>query len=397
MLMPLSRELIAARLKDIRVQRGFTQAQVATQLNVHRPTISEVEAGRRAISAEELFGFASLYGTSVSEILDETHPSASRASELLALRAEDPAAPATRVAIERFINDRKSEVELETLLNVTNDAPPRSHFEFPEPTSVLHAINQGEQMAKRTRQALGLGIEPVRNVLALLAQQGMRIGPIRALEDEKIDGLYFESEDLGACIGINWRSSDWTGGRAAFTAAHEYAHSLLRDRQRELFSFAGNDGDLKEVRANAFAAAFLMPRAGLDTYFRQLGLLIDDTIDHLGRGDVVRAMDYFGVSRTALLFRLQNLHLISEEIAGPLSNFTIAPIAKALELTFRDRKYLSTRLPQLAIHAWREGLITSGRAADLCGLELEEFSERMEALGEAPPEYEMPLLGAAAS
>ena len=393
--MALSRDQIAARLKDIRQRIGFTQAQVAAQLKLHRPTISEIEAGRRAVTAEELFQLASLYGTSVGEILNEQNPPASRASELLALRSDDPAAASTRVAIERFISDRRSETELEEMLQVADIAPARRHFDFPEPVSVMFAIRQGETLAEQERQSLGLGAEPVRNVLPLLAQQGVRIGPIRTLDNENIDGLYFESEDLGACIGINWRSSDWTGGRAAFTAAHEYAHCLLRDRQREFFTFSTPDADLKEVRANAFAAAFLMPKTGVEGYFRQMGLAVEGTIDHLAPGDVVRAMDFFGVSRPALLFRLVNLQLIAEEMKQALATFRIKDVAKVLGLTFRDREYLGTRLPQLAIHAWRQGLITTGRAADLCGIELSEFNERMRQLGETPPEYDLPLAAAA--
>ena len=393
--MSLTRDQIAARLKELRTGLGFTQAQVAGHLGVHRPAISEIEAGRRAVTAEELFQLANLYGSSVGEILNEERPPAARASELLALRSDDPHAPSTRVAIERFISDRQSEVELEEMLQAGDVAAVRRHFDLPAPVSKGAAITQGERLAERERQALGLGMEPVRNVLALLAQQGVRIGPIRSLDNKNIDGLYFESEDLGACIGINLRPSDQTGSRAAFTGAHEYAHCLLRDRQRELFSFGAPDGDLQEVRANAFAAAFLMPRTGVEGYFRQVGLAVEERIEHLAPGDVVRAMDYFGVSRAALLFRLLNLRLISEEMRQALDSFTISSVAKALGLTFRHREYLSSRLPQLAIHAWRQGLITTGRAAELCALELVEFTERMQQLGETPPEYDMLSLGAA--
>jgi len=37
---------------------GFTQGQVAKRMDMHRPTVSEIEAGNRRVSADELKQFA---------------------------------------------------------------------------------------------------------------------------------------------------------------------------------------------------------------------------------------------------------------------------------------------------------------------------------------------------
>ncbi len=55
-----------ARLRLAREQAGLSQAQVAKMLNLHRPSISEAEAGRRKVSTEELVELARIYGVSVS-------------------------------------------------------------------------------------------------------------------------------------------------------------------------------------------------------------------------------------------------------------------------------------------------------------------------------------------
>lgn len=68
---PNKKEIIAARLCIAREQAGLSQAQVAKLLKLHRPTISEIEAGRRNVSAEELVEFAKLYGVSLNWITDE--------------------------------------------------------------------------------------------------------------------------------------------------------------------------------------------------------------------------------------------------------------------------------------------------------------------------------------
>ena len=92
----VSRQVIASRLRLGRELAGLTQGQVAKIRGWHRPTVSEIEAGRRRVSADELTGLAELYGVSVSWIVeeDEEHsPSSARARlaarELGKLRDED--------------------------------------------------------------------------------------------------------------------------------------------------------------------------------------------------------------------------------------------------------------------------------------------------------------------
>ena len=61
-----ARKAIADRLRAARTQAGLSQGQVAKLLSVQRPTISEIEAGRRKVAAEELVKFAELYDVSLS-------------------------------------------------------------------------------------------------------------------------------------------------------------------------------------------------------------------------------------------------------------------------------------------------------------------------------------------
>jgi len=63
--MESTREQIASRLREAREAAGLSQGQVAKLLGHHRPTITEIEAGRRKVSGEELTQFASLYSVSV--------------------------------------------------------------------------------------------------------------------------------------------------------------------------------------------------------------------------------------------------------------------------------------------------------------------------------------------
>jgi len=65
------REKIAARLKQARTLSGLSQAQAADKLEMFRPTISEIESGRRKVSADELLQFAELYKVDTAWLLHE--------------------------------------------------------------------------------------------------------------------------------------------------------------------------------------------------------------------------------------------------------------------------------------------------------------------------------------
>lgn len=85
---------IADRLRAAREQAGLSQGQVAKILGMQRPTISEIEAGRRRVTAEEIALFAEAYDVSSQWLIDNTAAVADPMVELAArelgkLKADD--------------------------------------------------------------------------------------------------------------------------------------------------------------------------------------------------------------------------------------------------------------------------------------------------------------------
>ena len=91
------RTLLAQRLREARKLAGISQGHVARLLGLHRPSISEVEAGNRRVSADELARLAEIYDVSVNwllgdapEILDAADPRLELAArELSKLKSAD--------------------------------------------------------------------------------------------------------------------------------------------------------------------------------------------------------------------------------------------------------------------------------------------------------------------
>lgn len=70
----VNKKIIANRIREARKMAGLSQAQVAKMLGLHRPSISEIEAGNRNVSAEEMAKFAEIFDVSASWLIGEgTH------------------------------------------------------------------------------------------------------------------------------------------------------------------------------------------------------------------------------------------------------------------------------------------------------------------------------------
>ena len=62
-------EFTAKKLKEARMEAEITQDEAVALMNVTRRAISEMEAGKRSVSAEELAQFSRIYKVDVRELL----------------------------------------------------------------------------------------------------------------------------------------------------------------------------------------------------------------------------------------------------------------------------------------------------------------------------------------
>jgi transcriptional regulator with XRE-family HTH domain len=82
---------LGARLRASREFLGFSQEEVAEHMGLSRPAISNIEAGKRKVSSEELKRFAELYrrpyeyllGEAEEQVEDETTEALYRAAREL--------------------------------------------------------------------------------------------------------------------------------------------------------------------------------------------------------------------------------------------------------------------------------------------------------------------------
>ncbi len=61
---------LAERIKGFRKSAGISQEELSDLLKVSRPAISQIESGRRKLSASELIRLARIFGTSIDVLVD---------------------------------------------------------------------------------------------------------------------------------------------------------------------------------------------------------------------------------------------------------------------------------------------------------------------------------------
>jgi Zn-dependent peptidase ImmA (M78 family) len=171
--------------------------------------------------------------------------------------------------------------------------------------------------------------------------------------------------------------------RQRFTLAHELAHLLAGDDQgvhldKDVYEAGGKPS---EGRANAFAAAFLMPDGLLRERIGDAGL----TLDELGS----LAFELM-VSPSSLAYRLSNLRLVDAGTRDRLARVTEKEAARQAgrtdELARRLIRSCGARPPGLlardAFAAYEAGQATLRPYAALIGVDVEELRNALESRSE---------------
>jgi Zn-dependent peptidase ImmA (M78 family) len=328
---------------------------VATALEIPRPAVSLIEAGRRSVSSIELARLARLYGKSASAFLFQPEEE----QILQYFRAEAPLAEPDEAVVGEAVEWFRYYAMLEESIygEQRYDLPT-----YPVPRGL--AIDQGANLAEQERRRLGLGDAPVPSMIDLLEHEGVKVLLRQFPSDSSISGFFFFGPDIGPCAVINNGES---ASRQRFTAAHEYAHFLVdREERRGEICDTVRRREPFEMRANAFAASFLLPAASVDAALDDLGAeKLRVQPEH-----AVHLMYHFGVSYDAVLWRLLNLNRITRDQRDELARISPTGLARALGYDGEpgEGEPEPDRWRTIAIEAWREGEISLGKLSELLGI-----------------------------
>jgi Zn-dependent peptidase ImmA (M78 family)/DNA-binding XRE family transcriptional regulator len=365
---------IGERLRLAREEAKITQADAASAIDVARTTLVAVEQGQRRPRMNELQKLARLYKTSVNALLrqEAVYVDLSPRFRKLATSKEG----AADEAVQLLADLAKAEVELENLLGIkrVRNYPPE------RPIMPGDVRAQAEQDALELRQRLGLGLAPILDIVTLLEMElGIRVFVRRF--DAKISGLFVYDDAIGACMLLN---ANHPRERRSQTAGHETGHFTSTRKEPEILQFDKIDNSREERYAHAFGRALFTPPRAVMQKFRE----ITAGASKLTRRHVIILAHFFGVSREAMVRRLEELDLtkvgtwdwfvgnggITNEQARQVLGDLAMPDAQKTEA---DRP-TSLRLNLLAAEVYERGLLSEGQLARLLRLTRIELREILE-------------------
>jgi transcriptional regulator with XRE-family HTH domain len=106
---PLATHL-AARLRELRARRGFTQDHVAKRLGCHESAVSRWESGSRFPTGEDLVALADLFEVSTDDLLGRVKQFAAQGSALVDMRLLEKLAAAESVEeFDRLIAENEEQ------------------------------------------------------------------------------------------------------------------------------------------------------------------------------------------------------------------------------------------------------------------------------------------------
>jgi Zn-dependent peptidase ImmA (M78 family)/transcriptional regulator with XRE-family HTH domain len=391
---------LASRLKDARTTANMTQEQVAQALDLPRTAVVQLEAGNRAVSTLELAKLAQLYGRPISSFFEAAPPREEEDALVALFRAAQVEGQDTpwQTEVSRYLGICRAGIELEHLLDRPPHVGPPS-YDLSLPRNVMDAVEQGNLVAEQERRRLALGHNPISDMSDLINSQNIWASGAELPDD--MSGLFLQHSSIGLFILVNF---EHPRARKRFSYAHEYAHALLDRQHTATVSLEADRRKLTEVRANAFAAAFLIPRTGvwafLNARFKAGPSLVEQTVydptaekdgdeikasrraaprsQSLTYEDVAALAHHFGVSYQAGLFRLKSLSIVNESEFSELRDkedfgrqfLDLLQILEDLEGHDKrtpDREIVS-QVVHLAIEAYRRDEISKGKLRDLSTL-----------------------------
>lgn len=352
---------IGARLKALLEVNAMDQRGLAERIGLSPSAMSRVISGERTLKAREVALIAEQLNVPVASIVEGALPPSPVA---VAARQSHTDTQSVGEALARAAFF----VELAELAESTQSP----EFDWLELPTTGMAWQQGHYVAEQVLDHLHLDDSPLPAAMHDLA--GLiesAVGVQVALEPlgNGMDGMSVSC----ARLKLAMVSTTTAPARQRWTLAHELAHLVLGDTQDLLVDRnVWGHRSPQESRANAFAAAFLMPS---ELVKREWGSAVRPSQDL-----VSRLLDTFHISLDALAFRVHNLGLVNA--AGRDSIRSMYPIVSLLRNQGNrqsEGSWLPGQLTTDVIDAYAGGRIGVRWLANLVRLDPDELLRRLSA------------------
>ena len=359
-------KLIGDQLRFARNSINLTLQDVSNQLGLAVSTLSDMERGKRQVNSLELFKLSKLYCRPIDFFIRGQISS----SFSLLLRAVDE----TSISKESIVKFQSLCTNYSLLKNLMKSPDTSSPPDYSKPNL---GLANAEEIAEVERSSLGLNGQPIKDVSDLLeSKRGIMIFHLPE-NPNGFSGAFATNNDCGACFLIN---STHPLRRRTFTIAHEYAHCIAHKDELAHIDFqpAFENKKQNERFADAFAAAFLMPRGAVLEVLSQFQSSKHNIMPMI----IIQLANYFGVSFEAAGWRLVGLRKLSRDYWYDIldQHIPLTPIVKffgydkgeSIEPEMLPRQY-----KYLCYQAYEQKVISFERLAELLNRNYHELRQEI--------------------
>lgn len=339
------------RLKSARLGAGMSLRELASRAGVSAQAISKYERGLDMPSSPVLLRLAGALGVSVGVLLRPggvllSSPSYRCRTSRLRVRDRQKVEAQVQDWAERYFT-------IEDILGVSQAFVP------PSINRAIRKVEDVEKVARELRETWSLGEDPISNLTDVLEAQGIKVGAVSG-----VDGFNALTMWANETVPVIVVKADLPGDRQRFSLAHELGHLLLEAPE------SWSEKDIEKA-AHRFAGAFLVPD---DVVRRELG----QRRACLDLHELQLLKHEYGISMQAWIHRALDLGVISKSAAVRLFRLFKAKGWSQQEPGKPYPPERTDRLERLVFRARAEGLIGHLRAAELLGLSLQGFEQKVQ-------------------
>jgi len=328
--------LLAKKLSACRSRLEYSIEEVSENTGINLNRILSFENANLEPTGDEILILADFFKEDYKYFISNQQSSASENTDSLYRQFGGEFSKEDRRRIQGFLYLCECESDIWELLERKNRnyvLPPRRNINFNE---------EAELIANEVREFIGYkDNQLLQNIFDDFRKMGLHIFR-RELTNSNLSGIFIQHPIAGKCILVNYSEDLY---RQNFTVSHEVAHSIFDTSVNYNVSFNRDNQDPKEIRANRFAAAFLMPQSVLKRL--KVGTWSDELL--------IKLADQFRVNVISLLYRLKSLNVIDNNYVDQKRDLKVPRYLKEDP----ELKNLSDRIASSKLEVLKRGLSTS--------------------------------------
>jgi len=339
--------IVGQRIRNSRLQKGYSLQELADKLGVSKQMISKYEQGQSMPTSEKLIAFSRLFGEKVDYFFRKPEVEIGEISFRKKSRFSN-----------KRINSLKEEirVKIENYLYVENIC--NLNTVFVNPLLLVDVKTAGDVVnaVDTLRDAWNIGNDPIYNIIQLLEDKEVKVIEVED-DSSHFDGLSTVVDAKFYVVVVN---KNLPIERKRFTILHELGHLLLN-----LSDFEEKE---QEKMCHAFASEMLLAQKNVYAEF-------GSKRSNISLEEMKNIQKKYGISIPAIVYKLTELQIITKDQLAQF--FKRLNYDKALKQLVETSRFGGTeksdRYENLIYRAVAEEYITLSKASSLLQVGLDEL------------------------